>query len=328
MAGTWPNMDLSDMETRLRTYLNEAVASFFLQTAVYRYLSLGVKEVAQRALCVRRILDAVTTASSRTVAVNAYKVHFVEYGGKMLRKIDPLKLGNQGFEGANPQGWYPFGSGIGIEPLPLIEHKLRLYVSDMPKICHATYPISSFLSGWAEKAGHAFWTTGTGKLVFTGTALNDENDMEGPALAASTNYTFVFTVSDLASAQVIAKAGTTAGPAITENGIHSVTLTSSTGTPKLTFTAKDLKTAGGGTVAVDDVYILKEADFANAADQTELSWVWQHLVVLYAFARALSQDGKSGAARMIDTLFGNEIEYLRQLFVDNIPDGKNNQKYQ
>ncbi len=333
MAGIWPNLDAGDMEARVRTLLNVVAAdTFFTQPQIFRWLSLGVKDVAQKSLCVRRILDAATVASAREFSVNAYKTHYVEYlpatgRPRMLDGITPLQVGNFDIPGVEPRYSYEYGEKVGIDPLPGAVYRLRLYVSDMAKVCHTTYPIADFSSGWTEKVGHAFWTIGA-SLVFTGTALNDENDVEGIALTASTNYTFTFTVSNLADAELTVKAGTTAGPAITANGIHTVTLVSSTGTPKLTFTGKDLKTAGGGTVTVDDLYVLKEADLTDAGDQTELAPAWQFLVILYALAKALKKDKKPAAALLIEGIYANEIEYLRQHIVENIPDGKNSVKQQ
>lgn len=333
MAGVWPNLDISDLESRTRTYLNEVTASFFTQAELYRWLSLAVKDIAQRSLCCRRILDAVTIPATREVAVSAYKVLHVEYvpaSGKpvMLKKIDPLKLGNLSNNGSTPQSWYEFGSNIGIEPLPAAAHKLRLYVADLPKIRHATWPIASFVTGWTEVVGHSFWTAGT-SLVFLGTALNDENAIEGPTLSASTNYTIRFTVSGLVSAELTCLAGTTASPTIDSNGVHAVTLTSSAGTPKLTFNGKDKKTLGGGTVTVDDVYILKEQDFTvgSDTDQTEIGPAWQHLACLYATAQALRKDRKPAPATLIETIVAGEIDYLRQNLVEVLPDGQNSVKY-
>lgn len=65
MAGTYPNLDASDLETRVRTYLNEVTQDFYTQTEIYRWLSIAAKDIAQKSMCVRRILDAVTTASTK-----------------------------------------------------------------------------------------------------------------------------------------------------------------------------------------------------------------------------------------------------------------------
>lgn len=328
MAGTWPLLDLSDLETRSRTLLNEPVAAFFTQAELWRWLSLWAGQIGQKAGCVRRILDAATVSGSREVAVNALKTHHVEYipaSGRpvMLRKITPLQVGNYETSGLEPQHWYEFGAGIAIDPEPAATHDLRLYVSDVPKIRHATWPIGDFSTGWTEKAGHAFWSADATDLTFAGTALNDENDMEGPALTASTNYTVRFTVSGLADAQVIPKAGTTAGPAITANGLHTATLVSSAGSPKLTFTGKDLKTGGGGTFNIDDVYLLKEADFAAVGDQTELSPAWYNILIFYALMCGLTKARKSGPARMLEGICEGGIEYLRHHVVETLPEGKN-----
>lgn len=95
MAGVWPNLDAEDLEARVRTYINEYTASFFTQVEIWRWLSLGAKDIAQKTTCIRRILDAITVASTRHVATDAYKVIHVEYipaSGRpqMLTKISPL----------------------------------------------------------------------------------------------------------------------------------------------------------------------------------------------------------------------------------------------
>lgn len=139
MAGTWPNLDASDLETRVRTYLNEVTADFFTQAEIWRWLSVAAKDTAQKTLCIRRILDAVTVNATRNVVTNAYKVLHVEYvpaSGRaiMLTKVDPLRLGHYPVNGATPQYWYEFGANIGIEPIPDAVYNLRLYVADLPKM--------------------------------------------------------------------------------------------------------------------------------------------------------------------------------------------------
>lgn len=143
MAGTYPNLDAADLETRVRTYINEVTAGFFTQVEIWRWLSMGAKDIAQKTLCVRRILDAVTVSATRNVATSCYKVLYVEYipsSGRavMLTKIDPLRIGHYpgvvvGTEGP-PLYWYEFGSNIGIDPIPNAVYSLRLYVADLPKM--------------------------------------------------------------------------------------------------------------------------------------------------------------------------------------------------
>ena len=328
MAGTWPNLDLSDLETRVRTYLNETTAGFYTQAEIYRWLSVGAKDIAQKTLCIRRVLDAVTATNIRNVATSAYKVLHVEYvpaSGRatMLTKIDPLRLGHYPLTGTAPQYWYEYGSNIGIEPLPDAVYNLRLYIADMPKLKYSTYPIATWSSGWSS-SGTGTWSHST-ENVYTGTTGEIGIDTANPAiLVDATNYTFTITVSGISNCSLVITAGTVASPAITTDGVHSFTaLTASTA---LTLTATMSGITGG--VTVDNLYILKEADFLISTDVTELPPAYQHLLVLYATYSGLVKDKKMGPAQMIQSIYQNELAYLRQAIVEVIPDGRSSLKYQ
>jgi hypothetical protein len=141
MPGTFPNQDCSDLETRVRVYLNEVTASFFTQAEIWSWLSMAMKDIAQVTTCVRRIQSVVTVINTRTVAAAYYKVFHVEYvpsSGRalFLRKITPIQIGHCRAEenGLYPQYWYEFGSTIGIEPLPDGVYNLNLYIADVPKM--------------------------------------------------------------------------------------------------------------------------------------------------------------------------------------------------
>ena len=327
MAGSWPNLDASDLETRVRTYLNEVTADFFTQAEVWRWLSVGAKDIAQKTLCVRRILDAVTASTVRNVATSAYKVLHVEYipatgRALMLTKIDPLRLGHYPINGTTPQYWYEFGSNIGIEPLPDAIYKLRLYVADLPKMQHSVYPITTWNTLWA-KTGTGAWSHGATENVYTGTDVQSGIDTYSTALVASTNYTFTITVSSVTTCGLVITAGGTASPSMTTAGVHSVNLTTG-GTTSLTLTATTTATGG---LTVDDLYILKEADFAAVGDQIELDPAWQHLLALYATYCGLMKDRKYGPAQMLGSIYANELAYLRQSVVEVIPDGRNAVRY-
>jgi len=316
MAGTWPNMDLSDLAARSRSHLNEAAAGFFSNAEIYRWLTAGVSEIADKGSCVRRILDAVTVSGVKTVSAPGLKVHHVEYvpsSGRpsFLREIDPLKAGNNPLKGSAPQMWYPDGGLIYIEPTPDAAYQLRLYVSDVPKLVVASIP--SFSTGWAAGTG---WTAGatavhsgepSGDLVYTDAGLD-----------AGTDYTVGLTVSGVSGGTVTPYAGTTAGVSITANGYHTQNLVSSPGTPSLTFTAT-------GTLTVADVTIHKAADFSSATDQTELAPMWQHLAVLLAVRDGLKKDGRS-AHQLLDALAESEIRHLRSQIVEIIPAGRSDRR--
>jgi hypothetical protein len=328
MPGTWPMLDALELETRVRTYINETTASFFTQAEIRRWLSLGAKDIAQNALCVRRILDANTVAATRNVAANAYKVLHVEYvpssgRARMLTKIDPLRVGNYVSNGVEPQYWYEYGSNIGIEPLPDAMYQLRLYVADLPKMQHYFFPITSWLAEW-NGSGTGTWTNGVTAAYVGATGENGINTY-GTAIAASTTYTFTVTVSGISNCSLIITVGGTPSKNITTNGVHTVTLTSGV-TTALTLTATMTGATGG--VTVDDLYILKEQDFTADGDQTELAPAWQHLLVLYAVSKALYKDRRGGPATMIASIYNNELAYLRQSIVEVIPDGRSSLKFQ
>jgi hypothetical protein len=332
MAGVWPNLDLSDLETRVRTYINEVTASFFTQAEIYRWLSVAAKDIAQKSLCVRRIIDAVTANATRTVTTNVYKVLYVEYlpaSGRpvMLAKIDPIKVGGVPLNGTAPQYWYELGNTIGIEPVPDAIYNLRLYAADMPHICYATqYPVYNW-------TGTPTWTgSGTGTFsnaatqnAYTGTTGQVGIDTASSILAATTPHVFWFTLSGVSNCGMTISAGTTASQIFNTNGHHCCKLTSAGNTNCVITTTM---TGATGGITITNLYIAKEADFAAATDQTELTAAWQHLMVIYATAKALRKDRKAAAAVMLEDVYAKEVEYLKQNIVDIIPDGKDAIKYQ
>lgn len=334
MAGTWPNLDAADLEARVRTYLNEVTADFYTQAEIYRWLSVAVKDISQKALSTKRIIDAVTIASTRNVATSVYRVLHVEYvpsSGReqMLTRIDPLRAGHYpgvtvGTEGP-PLYWYEFGSNIGIDPVPDAAYKLRLYVADLPKMQFTVYPISNFGTAWT--ATGSTWTNAT-TAAYAGTTGQAGTNRYTTALTAATNYTFTCNVTLATNASLVIQAGTAQSPSITTNGIHAVNILSGVGAAGTALTLAGSVTAGtAGSISVCDLYILKEADYGTAADQTELSTAWQHLLALYATYGGLTKDRKFGPAKMLESIYSNELAYLRQSIVEVIPDGKNDLKY-
>lgn len=326
----WPDLAADVLETRVRTYLNEASAGFYTKADIARWLSVAAKDIAQKTLCVRRVLDAVTASSTRNVATNAYKVLHVEYipsSGRpiMLAKIDPLRVGNYPLSGTAPQFWYEFGSNIGIEPIPDATYNLRLYVADLPKMEHTTFPITAWNSGWTG-SGTGTWSNGAASNAYTGTTGQVGIDTYGTAITDATVYTFTITLSSVTSCGVVIKAGTAASPTLNTAGVHTVTLLSNnTG---LTLTATMTGATGGLTV--DDLYIYKEADFTSSlasTEQTELPSAWQHLLALYATHSGLMKDRKYGPAQMLESIYNSELAYLRQAIVEVIPDGRTSLRY-
>jgi hypothetical protein len=322
-------LDAEDLEARVRTYLNEATASFYSQSEIWRWLSIAMKDIAQKSLCVRRVLDAVTAASTRNVATSCYKVMHVEYipsSGRplMLPKIDPLRLGHYPVgEGTYPQYWYEFGSNIGVEPLPDAIYNLRLYVADTPKMQHGTFPITNWSSGWTG-SGTGTFTNGASVNAYTGTTGQAGVDTYGTAITDATNYTFTVTLSGISNCGLVIKAGTAASPTLNTPGPHTVNILSNS--TSLTLTATMTGATGGLTI--DDLYILKEADFASTADQTELSSMWQHLLAIYAAYSGLIKDKKFAPAHILESIYFSELAYLKQNVVEVIPDGLQSLKYQ
>jgi hypothetical protein len=320
MAGVWPNLDASDLETRVRTYLNEASANFYTQAEIWSWLSFAVKDIAQKSLCVRRAIDAVTVSGTRTVSTTAYKVMYVEYipsTGRpfMLSKIDPLRLGHYPLQqGANhPQYWYEFSDTIGIEPLPDAIYNLRLYIADIPKMI-ITYQ-TDYSSGWTAGTG---WSAGT-TAVHTGSS--GDLTYSTASLTPSVNHTISFLVSGVtAGATITPYIGTTAGIAISSNGYHMQNIIAPSGTPSFLFRSV-------GTISVDNTTILTEADYSSVSDQTELPTAWQHLLALYATYCGLMKDRRYQNAQLLENIYNNEIVYLRYNIVENIPNGLNDIKY-
>jgi len=255
-----------------------------------------------------------------------FHVEYIPSSGRKitLKKIDPLKTGHYPLNGTAPQYWYEFGSTIGIEPIPDATYNLRLYVADIPKMCHTTYPIVSWSSGWTG-TGTGTWTNGT-TAAYVGTTGQAGINTWGTALAASTNYTFTITLSGVSDCGLVIGAGTNSSISLTTNGVHTINIASTSGTPALVLTATMTGATGGLTV--DDLYILKEIDYAAVGDQTELPTMWQHLLALYATYNGLIKDKRYTQAQMLETLYKNELTYLRYNVIEITPDGKSDLRYE
>lgn len=328
MSGVYPNLDAEDLETRVRTYLNEVSANFFTQADIWRWLSIGAKDIAQSSTCIRRILDAVTASSTRTITTNCYKVMHVEYiptSGRAitLTKIDPLRLGHYPINGTEPQYWYEYGVGssqtIGIEPLPNAAYKLRLYVVDNPKMNYLTF------SSFAEGVGPTDWTDSGAGWACGSTAVHtgvgpDTLTYNTALGTANTNFTVTLQVYGVGTGGSVTPCiGGVAGIPITSNGWHTQTIS---GTTPWTMIL-----SASNSITVDNLTILKEADFSAITDQTELPTAWQHLLALYATYSGLIKEKRLGAAQMLTAIYYNEIMYLRQNIVEVIPDGKSDLIY-
>ncbi len=319
MAGTWPNLDGSDLLTRVRTYLNEYSAVYFADTDIYQWMAVGIKDISQKSLCVRRILSTQALRSTRTVATNVYKVYYVEYipsSGRpiMLPKISPTEIGTRQLNGTLPQFWYEFGSTIGIEPTPDAIYDLKLYVADIPKLTITKQ--TSFSSGWTAGAtGFVLGTSAVHTGAVTGSAQWDTH------LVTATNYTITFSVTTCGTTgAVIPYIGITAGIEVTGIGEYAENILSAGTDPHLVLYANN-------TITIDNVNIYKEADISAAGDQTELEPIWQHLIVLYATFRGLQKDRKWGPAYMVESIYSGQLEYTKNLILDPKPDSYRNLVY-
>lgn len=314
MAGVYPNLDASDLESRVRLYLDDVASDFYTSDEIFRWLSIASKDIAQRSYCVKRILDAQTTANTYSVSHNAYKVWSVEYipsSGRpyTLQKIDLLRAGHIKLNGTTPQFYYELGSLVGIEPTPDAIYNLRLYVSDAPKMVDLS--VATFSSGWTAGTGWSASTSASHTGVTVGSLTYST-----AYLTASTNYTIEFTVSNIGTGGYVTPyAGTTAGVPVYTNGYHIQNIVSSAGSPSLIFSANN-------TVSITSVKTYKEGDFSSDADQIELDPSWQTLLPLYAAHKGLVKDKKLQQAVMLESLYKGELAYLKQLLSDIIPDGK------
>lgn len=314
---TWPNLDYSDLLARARFYVNEATANFFTADEFKKWFSIASRIVNQYTLSNRKILDAVTVKDVRTVDTNVYKVLYVEYvpaTGRptMLGKIDPLKTGHYPIDGTYPQWWFELGDQIGIEPIPDAAYALRLYVCDIPKLI--ILDEDSFTSGWTGNN----WTYGA-SAIHTGTS--SDSLIYGTSLAADANHTVIFTLSNMGtSSSVTPRIGTSFGVPVTTPGVHMQNITSPSTSPSLAF-------VGVGSCTLDDVIISQEADFSATTDQTEIMPMFQHLMILYAAGRALQKDQRPVPANLLLQIILNESDYLRQNYVDIIPNGRDDLNY-
>jgi len=324
MGGTWPNLDLSDLTARSRTYLNEAVAKFYPDAEIYRNLSYGAKKIAQEGSAVRRPLDAVTVSGTRTVATNCYNVMFVEYvpaTGRsfMLRKIEPHQVGLKALKGTAPQYWYEFGATIGIEPLPDAVYKLRLYVSDIPRLqvlSFASFTIGVGATQWTASTGG--WTGGSTAVHVGAASVLAYNT----ALVDYSNYLCMLTVSGVGTGGKLTIYDgyfTINNTPITTNGLHTVRLSQDFASTYLCISAEN-------AITLDDLYVYREADFSAVTDQTDIPPMWQHLISLIATSEGLKRDNRNGPAQIIEALTVGEIAYLRSNILEIIPTSRNERR--
>ena len=131
--------DLSDLQSRLRSLLDEASTRFYSDAQITRWLNDGERDLAAKALCIEDIVAKTTTASTRTVGAYYVKVLAAEYqpgsGTRVgMTKITPRYLGHVTTNGVTPQYWFSWGPIVGIEPIPNTTYTVNLYVAKLPSI--------------------------------------------------------------------------------------------------------------------------------------------------------------------------------------------------
>lgn len=306
-------MLVSDLETRVRTYLNEASASFYTQAEIWRWLDIAGKDISQNAQCIRRILTAATGgANVRNVATNSYKPKYVEYIGtrtSFLPKIDPLKIGHYPLKGTAPQFWYPSGTYVGIEPLPDAIYNLRLYVIDIAKLVTTTV----MNVDWTAAAR---WTLGA-TAVHAGATSNLPYTA---GISDATNYSFEFEITGVGTAaSLVITAGTQQGSAITTNGWHTQTIISNGTTLTLT---------GVNDITVNSFKIYKEANISAGTEELEFDKEWDGTLALYATYSGLMKDRNYGPAALLLNMYSGDFDYIRQNIIEVIPDGRSDLRYE
>jgi hypothetical protein len=320
-------LDIGDLTIRSRNLLNELTPKFFQDPELWRYMSMAAKEIAQRGSGVRRVLTAITTAATRTVAVNAYKclhVEFIPASGRtsMLSKIDPLQAGHMVYDGTTePQYWYEDGANIGLDPIPGAQYNLRLYVSDLPKKLLLT--ATSFSAGGMGTDTWSFYGTsppspGT-TLIHTGT-LGSAAYNTMLALTTGNLVSVTFTILSCAAgayAQV---------NALGYNGNRAYY----PGTHTFNFGWQSVnpypEIAMVGDVVLDNLYIYKEVDFSSALDVSDLPPLWNHTVILAVLERAFRRDSRSAVSKILSSLTDMEVDYLRANIIEIIPDSYKDMK--
>jgi hypothetical protein len=304
-------MLVNDLETRVRTYLNEATAKFYTQAEIWNWLSVSAKDISEKTQTIRRILTSATGgAGVRSINTNAIVLH-VEYipsqgRSKILPKIDPLKIGNYQISGSEPQYWYPGNGIVSVEPLPDAIYNLRLYVTDVAKLKTTTTLATDWTgAGWTlgDSAIHAGVSS---DLTYT------------PAITSGVNYTLMFNVTGISGTLKIT-AGTVEGTVISTNGYH---------TQNIVANGTTLKVTGVGDVTITEFLIYKEAAISAGTQELELGAEWDHLLALYATYSGLLKDRQYAPANLLASIYPGELDYLRRTVVEVIPDGRDDMVYQ
>lgn len=135
------NFDMTNFKLRLRDFLSEPAAIFWMDDELEDIINDIQREIAQAACCYQIVdTDLATVAATRNISNLAtnYRVAALEYrpgsGNPFaLRKILPQQIGRvANAEITTPQCWIEYGSAVGIDPLPAAAHNLTGYLCAPP----------------------------------------------------------------------------------------------------------------------------------------------------------------------------------------------------
>jgi hypothetical protein len=127
---------MATVTNKLIAVLNNARA--FPTATILRWANRAERDIAIKSGCLRNNDTVSTATSTRTVPFSGHRVVAVEYvpasgSHRALLKIVPRLLGRMRLEGAEPRGFFQWGSKVGIEPLPgTTLYNLILHVDDYP----------------------------------------------------------------------------------------------------------------------------------------------------------------------------------------------------
>ena len=161
-------------------------------------------------------------------------------------------------------------------------------------------------------------------LVIKDTSINISNtffctDLYSPNYTLVVkNYTIEFSVTGSnSSVYVTPNLGGITGTPVYGNGYFTETFVIQSSTPPLSFTGTGITFA---TITIENTY--EEKVYSLATHQTEMNPVWQNLLILYTVLSGLSKDKRSGAAQVVEQIYRNELNYLKQNVLEIIPNAK------
>ena len=133
-------------------------------------------------------------------------------------------------------------------------------------------------------------------------------------MTEGTEYTLIINIAEIANCELVISVGEESPPMKTK-GIHMVNLTASSYQLVLGATM-----TGTGYVEVESLYILVGRAISENADQTEIPWGVQNLMVLYATYCGLVKNKKIPPASMLHSIYTSELAYIRKNVTEPIPD--------